>query len=336
MKKVLALLVVTLVFACGSKAPEPKYTPDSQEYSFFQKLAEKAPILNPDQSNLLVKTKKFSVYTSDIMPMIHRQLGRYGDNLANIPEQYVKNLVVQMSTQDAERKLLIQEAKANNFSVTPDTVEAKLAEIYNSMGGLEAFEKQIAQSGFTVDFVRTDIENSLIVNAYLDSMVFSATVPSEQDLQEAYNADKTATVRHILMSTKDKTDEEKEQIKEEMQGIAKRARDGEDFSELAKQYSEDPGSKENGGLYENFPKGQMVKPFEDAAFNLPIGTISDPIETTFGYHVLQIIGREKETRPFDEVKDELKSSIAESGKRDAYMNKMEELKKKYKFEQVYK
>jgi hypothetical protein len=70
-------------------------------------------------------------------------------------------------------------------------------------------------------------------------------------------------------------------------------------------FSEDPGSKNTGGLYENFPKGQMVKPFEDAAFTLPIGSLSDIVETPYGYHILKIIDRKKETKPYEEVKKDL-------------------------------
>ena len=66
-----------------------------------------------------------------------------------------------------------------------------------------------------------------------------------------------------------------------MKKILTRAKAGEDFGELAKRFSEDPGSKDKGGLYENFKRGTMVKPFEDAAFTVTIGELSDIIETQF-------------------------------------------------------
>jgi parvulin-like peptidyl-prolyl isomerase len=72
-----------------------------------------------------------------------------------------------------------------------------------------------------------------------------------------------------------------------MEGILKRARAGEDFAKLAKDYSEDPGSKDKGGEY-TFPRGQMVAEFEAAAFSLGTNQVSDIITTRFGYHIIKL------------------------------------------------
>jgi len=116
-----------------------------------------------------------------------------------------------------------------------------------------------------------------------------------------------------------------------MQSILDRALKGEDFAALARQYTEDPGSKESGGLYENFPRGQMVKPFEDAAFKLPIGSISDIVETQYGYHVLLIVNRARETRPFEQVKAELETNLINAKKRSFRSDLVEQLKKESNF-----
>jgi parvulin-like peptidyl-prolyl isomerase len=118
-----------------------------------------------------------------------------------------------------------------------------------------------------------------------------------------------ASVRHILLLTQDKSEEEKTQIHLRMKEILKRARAGEDFGELAKQYTEDPGSKETGGLYENFGRGTMVPPFEEAAFNVPVGEISDIVETRYGYHILKVVARSTGTKTLDEMKEELKDKL---------------------------
>jgi parvulin-like peptidyl-prolyl isomerase len=72
-----------------------------------------------------------------------------------------------------------------------------------------------------------------------------------------------------------------------MEGILKRARDGEDFAKLAKENSEDPGSKDKGGEY-TFPRGQMVPEFEAAAFSLKTNQVSDIVTTQFGYHIIKL------------------------------------------------
>jgi parvulin-like peptidyl-prolyl isomerase len=98
---------------------------------------------------------------------------------------------------------------------------------------------------------------------------------------------------HILLSTKDLdtkvelSDEKKAAKKRLAEDLVKRARAGEDFAKLAKEYSEDPGSKDKGGEYK-FPRGQMVKEFEDAAFSLQTNQVSDVVTTQFGYHVIKL------------------------------------------------
>jgi len=119
-----------------------------------------------------------------------------------------------------------------------------------------------------------------------------------------------------------------------MEDVLARAKKGEDFAELAKKYSEDPGSKNKGGIYEDFTRGRMVKPFEDAAFGVPVGEISDIVETRYGYHILKVINRKKETRPLEEVRDQLVKKLESTKKRDAYQNFVEKLKTDNGFEIV--
>jgi parvulin-like peptidyl-prolyl isomerase len=98
---------------------------------------------------------------------------------------------------------------------------------------------------------------------------------------------------HILLMTKDpKTDQDLSQAQKDakrktMEGLLKRAKAGEDFAKLAKEYSEDPGSKDKGGEY-TFPRGQMMPEFESTAFALKPNEISDIITTPFGYHIIKL------------------------------------------------
>jgi peptidyl-prolyl cis-trans isomerase C len=85
-------------------------------------------------------------------------------------------------------------------------------------------------------------------------------------------------------------------------------------------------------LYENFGRGQMVKPFEDAAFSVPIGEISDIVETTFGFHIIEVIKRKKEIRPLDEVRAEIEAQIRQMQQNDAYQELLGQLKGKASFQ----
>ncbi|MEB2494855.1 peptidylprolyl isomerase, partial [Peribacillus frigoritolerans] len=104
---------------------------------------------------------------------------------------------------------------------------------------------------------------------------------------------------------------------------------GKSFEELAKQYSEDTGSKEKGGDLGYFTAGKMVKEFEDAAYKLKKDEVSEPVKSQFGYHIIKVTDI-KEQKPFDEVKGDIKKDLVQKKAQDAaFMNDlmMKEIKK---------
>ncbi|WP_160036673.1 peptidylprolyl isomerase [Paenibacillus sp. An7] len=138
---------------------------------------------------------------------------------------------------------------------------------------------------------------------------------TEEELKAQYDASPeqfiTATVRHVLISFQDPETQE-ERAEGEALKIAKEVKakldKGEDFAAVAKEYSEDPGSAENGGLYEDTPIVSWVEAFKEAAKTLEINKISDPVETDYGYHIIKV---EKRTEPtFEELTQEQKDTLA--------------------------
>lgn len=120
---------------------------------------------------------------------------------------------------------------------------------------------------------------------------------------------------HILLSTRDQgtgvelTSDKKEAKRKLAGDLLKRARAGEDFAQLAKEYSEDPGSKDKGGEYK-FPRGQMVPEFESAAFSLGTNQISDIVTTQFGYHIIKLSEKLPARKvELAKVTDELKEGL---------------------------
>jgi peptidyl-prolyl cis-trans isomerase D len=146
---------------------------------------------------------------------------------------------------------------------------------------------------------------------------------SDADLQAAYNRnlDRFRTperikARHILISTTGKSPEDVKKAEEKARDLLKQIKGGADFAALAKQHSDDPGSKGTGGDLGWVQRGQMVPAFETATFNLKPGEISDVIKTDYGYHVIQALEKEQaRVRPFEEVKQEL---AAEAKKQIVY------------------
>jgi peptidyl-prolyl cis-trans isomerase C len=92
--------------------------------------------------------------------------------------------------------------------------------------------------------------------------------------------------------------------------VLKDVKGGKDFAALAKQHSQDPGSAVNGGDLGFFQPGQMVGPFNDAAFSLPIGATSDLVETNFGYHIIRVAEKQQgRTVPLEEVRPQVEEYL---------------------------
>src|SRR6185369_9473031 len=115
--------------------------------------------------------------------------------------------------------------------------------------------------------------------------------------------------QHILFKTQGKSPEEIAKIREKATGVLERAKKGEDFSALAKQFSED-SSASSGGDLGDFGRGQMVPEFEKAAFNLGVGAISDLVQTQFGFHIIKVNSKqERRERPFEELKEAVRPIV---------------------------
>lgn len=331
---VIFVLLIFVVIGCGKKADVGKLEPGTPIYDFAKEITAKLPVFDPDKNNVIVKTKKFDVTSGELLLTLKRSFGNRIDGLAGRPADQLTQILKQQAEQYATTELLFNAAKKANFEATQANVDSVLNIRFERSGGEEKFAEQLAENGLTVDDVKQDIFKYLSVNKYLDNALAEEVKVTDEDIQNEYNQDKTATVQHILMLTQGKSDSAKMEIKKKMEDVLAKAKKGEDFGELAKKYSEDPGSKEKGGLYEDFTRGRMVKPFEDASFDLPIGAISDLVETRYGYHIVKVIDRKKETRSLEEVHDQIKSKLDNVKKRDAYQNFVEKLKTDNNFEIV--
>jgi len=158
--------------------------------------------------------------------------------------------------------------------------------------------------------IRTYMERVLTV--YQD-MLLKVTDDEVVKEFEATKGDFTvATLRHVLIGLTDA--DNKERTSEEALKIAKEVKakldGGADFAAIAKEYSDDTGSKEAGGEYKDKTVGTYVEEFKKAAQTLPLNTISDPVETSYGYHIIKVESRTDKT--FDQLTDEQKEGIKSS------------------------
>ena len=131
-----------------------------------------------------------------------------------------------------------------------------------------------------------------------------------QDNLEMYRQEKEVKVRQILFKlAPGASKEEEEKVKKRALEVLEKARHGEDFSSLAKEYSEGP-TKDQGGDLGYFPRGQMIKPFEDAAFNMEKGQISDLVKTDLGYHIIKVEDiKEEKVKNLEEVREQISNIL---------------------------
>jgi peptidyl-prolyl cis-trans isomerase D len=140
-----------------------------------------------------------------------------------------------------------------------------------------------------------------------------------------YQVDERVRASHIILMTMGKSEEEIKQVEARAQEVLAKVKAGGDFAELAKQYSEDTGNKDQGGDLGWVVRGQMVPAFEQATFALQPGQISDVVKTEYGYHVIKVHERDRaHMQTFDEVKDQIRQEIAQQKLQEQRLRQMDE------------
>lgn len=337
MKKTAVLLLAAALAAvsCSSKKVEgTKLAAGTPAYQLAKDIAALAPQYDPDKNAVLIQAKGFTVTAGDVIEVIHGTMGSGAAQLKTMPAEQLKTALGRAAVQVGERKLLLEAAVKAKVAVTPEEIQKIMESQYAGAGGEAAFLEALKTNNVDVAFVKKMMGDDKLIQKYFEEKVFAAIKVGDEDLKKAYAEDKTATVRHILLLTQGKTDDQKKEIRTKMEGLLERVKKGEDFAALATEMSEDTGSKEKGGLIEDFPRGQMVKPFEDASFTVPVGQISDVVETAYGYHIVKVENRKKETAPFEEVKAQLTESLKGQRQQGAYEKLLADLKAAAKFAEV--
>jgi peptidyl-prolyl cis-trans isomerase C len=215
-------------------------------------------------------------------------------------------------------KLLMQETKARQIDVADADVDARLASIRQQFPSEDVFKQALAQQNMTVEQLRSDAKADMQVAKMLEAEVNAKISVQPADIDAFYkqNPDKfqqgeRVRASHILIRVEENADAKtKETARAKAADVLKQLKSGKDFAELAKHYSQDPGSAANGGDLGYFMQGQMVGPFEQAAFALKPGEMSEVVETPFGFHIIKAADRQAaRTVPIDEVKPQIEQFL---------------------------
>lgn len=237
-----------------------------------------------------------------------------------------------------EDELIVQEAEKEKITVDEKEVDDQLANFKKQIESNKDYKEYLTKNNIDDAFLRNKMKMDSLLRDF--KLAFEKQHPiSEEDLSKYYDENleqfriNEVRASHILIKTVDDNrvplpEKEKAEAKVKAQAILDKIKAGEDFATLAKENSEDPGSGANGGDLGFFPKGQMVKPFEEAAFSMKVGDLSDLVESDYGYHIIKVTDKKDETSTFAEVKDRIKTILTDK----AYQDYISELKSKAKIE----
>ncbi|MFF2178749.1 peptidylprolyl isomerase [Lysinibacillus sp. NPDC058147] len=224
-------------------------------------------------------------------------------------------------------KIVELEAKKEDVSVSDDAIQEEYKELAESSGGEESLQEALKANGLTEQSVKDNIRMyQLTKNVIAKSIDISDEEVAQyfENNKDSYGQKEQIVASHILL-------EDEATAKD----VLAKIKAGEDFSELAKTYSTDSSTNEAGGEIGYISRGQMDEKFEEAAFGLEKGSISDIVQTSEGYHIIKVTEKvPAEEAKFEDVKDEVYATVLEDRINEEYSSWLAEKQEQYKIEKM--
>ncbi len=227
-----------------------------------------------------------------------------------------------------QNELIAQKAKEMDVTVTDDELNERIKQIEDSVGGKKKLDKLLKEQNVTMAQLTEQVKASMLTDAVKEK-VYEGVEISDDKVKEYFddpaNADQfkqpeTRDVRHILTKTRAEA--------EEVRALLVADPSDANWKKLAKKYSEDPGSKDNGGALGPVSKGRMVPEFEKAAWSLKVDEISQPVKSQFGWHVIQVTAvTPAKTQTFEEAKERIRQMLLFQEQAKAWSEWLEQAKK---------
>ncbi|MFA2809716.1 peptidylprolyl isomerase PrsA [Bacillus mycoides] len=247
--------------------------------------------------------KKKKLFMGTIIACVALTLSACGssENVAtskvgNVTEKELSKELRQTYGKSTLSQMMLNKALLDKYKVSDEEAKKQVEAAKEQMG--DKFKVALEQVGLKNE---DELKERMKPEIALEKAI-RATV-TDKDVKDNHKPE--MKVSHILVKDEKTAKEVKEKIN-----------NGEDFTALAKQYSEDTGSKEQGGEIAGFAPGQTVKEFEEATYKLDAGQVSEPIKTSYGYHIIKVTDK-KELKPFDEVKDTIRKDLEQQRLQDA-------------------
>lgn len=222
-------------------------------------------------------------------------------------------------------EVIRQEAEKTDIEVTQEEIDAEITVYEEQYGGKEGLEEALATSGMTVADLEKEAETYLTIKKLIepeieitDEEISTYFEENKESLGEAAQVEAS----HILVETEEAANEVKTKLA-----------DGGDFAELAKEYSVDTVSAENGGELGSFGAGEMVAEFDEAAFGMEVDEVSEPVKTDYGYHIIKVTGKTDAVEAtLEDSKEEIRTILFDEALNTQYATWMAEITASYKIE----
>ena len=250
----------------------------------------------------IAKGKGFEIKQSELDEVVTGIKSAAAAHNENIPAEQMNGIKAQMLNRLIQIQILLQKSTDADKAEGKKKADAQIAALLTRAGSQEAFERQLKAVGMSTGELRTKITQEATATATLTrELGITITAAEVQKYYTNHPADfeqpESAKAQHILLLTINPStraplsDDQIKAKRTQIDDILKKAKAGDDFSKLATQYSEDPGSKDKGGELPQFSHGDMVPEFEAAAFALQTNSISDVVTTAYGYHIIKLLAK---------------------------------------------
>ena len=287
------------------------------------------------------KVNGYQIKEEKLQKAVETRLSQQGTNVGAIrdPDKY-KQLRHEVLDVLIGQVLLWQSAQKDNLVASDEEVEKLYKQYVSQYSNENAFKLKMQQEGYNEASYRQELKQRISARKWVEVNVMQNLQVSDEEVHEFYTSNKEKFVmpgqvhaRHILITIdSNTTEQDKRKARKQLLDIKKQLDAGANFAEMAKQYSQGPSAPQGGDLG-FFPSGKMVKSFEDAAFALQPGKVSDIVETRFGYHLIKVEAKQEgRTIKEEEVDAQIRQYLLKTKSGVALNEAINELKASAKIE----
>jgi len=339
------VIIGMLVAACGPSAFAAADKKDAKKEVKKEVKQDAKPEAKQD-----AKQEKMAVVNGTVITKVQfdKEMGRYEqqmsmsgqapgpDQMAETKDKVLKGLV--------DRELLIQQTKKLGIVMSDTELNDQIAGLKKRFSTEEQFTDALKQMSLTEVQLKQELSQDMAIKKMIDQEVGSKVTVTDQEEKTFYDAHpdyfktpEMVRASHILIKVDPKaSDADKAAAREKIAAIQKKVQEGGDFAALAKESSECPSSA-NGGDLNYFQRGQMVGPFEEAAFTLQPGTVSDIVETQFGFHLIKVTEKKDPgVTPYEEIKDRIEKHLKQQKVNEQVVMYVDQLRSTAKIETLAK